>query len=131
MIFALLHPERVDRLILNGANLNARGVKILTQFPIEVGYRFARLFARLSAKAKANAEMLGLMVNDPNVAPSELAAIHARTLVIASTHGMIKDAHTRLIARSIPNAELVLIDGSHFIANEKLEEFNRALLAFL
>ena len=131
MIFALRHPERVDRLILNGANLNARGVKFLTQFPIEVGYRIARLSARWSAKAKANAEMLGLMVNDPNVVPSELAAIRARTLVIAGTHDMIKEAHTRLIARSIPNAELVLIDGSHFIANEKPGEFNQAVLLFL
>ena len=131
MIFALRHPERVDKLILNGANLNARGVKFLTQFPIEIGYRIARLFAKRSAKAKANAEMLGLMVNDPNVEPSELSAIQARTLVIAGTHDMIKDAHTRLIAGSIPDAELVLIDGSHFIANERAEEFNRIVLRFL
>ena len=131
MIFALRHPERVDKLILNGANLNSRGVKWMTQFPIEIGYRIARLFASRSAKAKAHAEMLGLMVNDPNVEPSALSAIHAKTLVIAGTHDMIKDAHTRLIARSIPNAELVLLEGSHFIANEKPAEFNRAVLAFL
>ena len=131
MIFALRHPERIDRLILNGANLNARGVKLMTQLPIEIGYRIARLFAKWSEKAKANAEMLGLMVNDPNVAPSELAAIEARTLVIAGTRDMIKDAHTRLIAASIPDAELVLIEGSHFIANQKPAEFNRAVLAFL
>lgn len=130
MIFALRHPERVDRLILNGANLNARGVKWMTQFPIEIGYRIARLFAKRSAKAKANAEMLGLMVNDPNVAPSELSAIRAKTLVIAGTHDMINDAHTRLISSSIPNAQLVLIEGSHFVANEKPEEFNSAVFAF-
>ena len=131
MIFALRYPERVDKLILNGANLNARGVKFMTQFPIEIGYRIARLFAKRSAKAKANAEMLGLMVNDPNVEPSVLSAIQARTLVIAGTHDMIKDAHTRLIARSIPDAQLVLLEGSHFIANEKPAEFNRAVLDFL
>ena len=131
MIFALRHPERVDKLILNGANLNARGVKFMSQFPIEIGYRIARLFAKRSAKAKANAEMLGLMVNDPNVEPSALSAIQARTLVIAGTHDMIKDAHTRLIARSIPDAQLVLLEGSHFIANEKPAEFNRAVLDFL
>jgi pimeloyl-ACP methyl ester carboxylesterase len=131
MIFALRHPERVDKLILNGANLNARGVKFMTQFPIEIGYRIARLFAKRSAKAKANAEMLGLMVNDPNLEPSTLSAIQARTLVIAGTHDMIKDAHTRLIARSIPDAQLVLLEGSHFIANEKPVEFNRAVLGFL
>ena len=45
MIFAMRHPERVDRLILNGANLNTRGVKRSTQIPIEIGYRIAGLFA--------------------------------------------------------------------------------------
>jgi pimeloyl-ACP methyl ester carboxylesterase len=71
------------------------------------------------------------MVNDPNLEPSTLSAIQARTLVIAGTHDMIKDAHTRLIARSIPDAQLVLLEGSHFIANEKPVEFNRAVLGFL
>ena len=69
LVFALAHPERVGKLVLNGANLNTRGVKRSVQVPIELGYRMARLFASLNAKARANAEILGLMVNDPNVAP--------------------------------------------------------------
>ena len=34
LIFALRYPERVDRLILNGANLNADGVRRSVQIPI-------------------------------------------------------------------------------------------------
>ena len=75
--------------------------------------------------------MLGLMVNDPNVLPAELSAIKANTLVIAGTNDMIKDAHTRLIAQSIPDSQLVLIKGNHFIANKCTEAFNRAVLEFL
>ena len=45
MIFAIQHPERVNRLILNGANLDAGGVKRTVQLPIEIGYRIARKFA--------------------------------------------------------------------------------------
>jgi pimeloyl-ACP methyl ester carboxylesterase len=131
MVFALRHPERVDRLILNGANLNAGGVKRSTQLPIEIGYSIARRFAGKSDSAKKNTELLGLMVNDPNVAPEELAEIQAPTLVIAGSRDMIKDAHTRLIASSIPNAELVILRGSHFVANKRPEEFNKAILAFL
>lgn len=131
MVFALRHPERVDRLILNGANLNAGGVKRATQLPIEIGYSIARRFAGKSDSAKKNTELLGLMVNDPNVAPEELAGIQAPTLVIAGSRDMIKDAHTRLIASSIPNAELVILRGSHFVANKRPEEFNKAILAFL
>ena len=131
MVFAIQHPDRVDRLILNGANLNAGGVKRSTQIPIEIGYRIARSFAGKSDSAKRNAEMLGVMVNDPNVLPEELSGIQAKTLVIAGTRDMIKETHTRMIADSIPDAELVFVRGNHFIANRHPEEFNRAVLDFL
>ena len=131
MIFALKHPDRVNRLILNGANLNAKGVKCSVQTPIEIGYRFARLFARMSKSAKLHAEMLGLMVNDPNVSPEELKGIQAKTLVMAGTDDMIKEEHTRLIAQSIPDSRLVFIKGSHFIANECPQAFNKEVLEFL
>ena len=131
MVFAIKYPDRVNRLVLNGANLNAKGVKPSIQIPIEIGYKFANMFARKSPEAKQNTEMLGLMVNDPNVQPAELSAIKAKTLVIAGTNDMIKDAHTRLIAQNIPDSKLVLIKGNHFIANKCSEAFNRAVLEFL
>ncbi len=131
LVFALRHPDRVDRLILNGANLDASGVKRNIQIPIEIGYRIAGLFAKKSAEAKANAEMLGLMVNDPNVSPEELKTIRAKTLVIAGTRDMIREPHTRLIAERIPDSRLVFISGDHFIADKKPEEFNRAVLDFM
>lgn len=131
MVFAIRHPERVNRLILNGANLNAGGVKRTVQIPIELGYRVARSFSKKSGGAKRNAEMLGLMVNDPNISPRELSKITAKTLVIAGTRDMIKEEHTRLIAESIPEAELVFLPGDHFIAGKRPEEFNRNVLKFL
>ncbi len=131
MVFALKHPERIDRLILNGANLNAKGVKRSTQIPIEIGYKIASLFASKSESARLNAEMLGLMVNDPNLEPAELEGIQAKTLVIAGSRDMIRSEHTRLIAQSIPGAQLVFIKGDHFIANKNPAEFNRAVLDFL
>ena len=131
MVFALAHPERVDKLILNGANLDASGVKRKIQIPIEIGYRMAKLFAGRSRKAKKNAEMLGLMVNDPNVKVEELSRIQNKTLVIAGDNDMIKDQHTRLIAQSIPGAELCILQGNHFIANKNPQSFNEAVLRFL
>ena len=131
MVFALAHPERVEKLILNGANLDASGVKRKIQIPIEIGYRIARLFAKRRPKAWLNAEMLGLMVNDPNVKPDELSQIQSPTLVIAGNNDMIKDSHTRLIAKSIPNAELAIIPGSHFVANKNPQAFNETVLRFL
>ena len=131
MVFAIMHPDRVNRLVLNGANMNANGVKRTTQIPIEIGYKIAKKFADKSDSARLNAEMLGIMVNDPNVLPEELSAIQAKTLVIAGTKDMIKEEHTRQIVESIPDAELVFIKGNHFIANKCPVEFNRAVLEFL
>ncbi len=131
MIFAMRYPDRVARLILDGANLDAKGVKRTVQIPIEIGYRIARIFAGKSKTARRNAEMLGLMVNDPNVLPEELAGIQAKTLVMAGTKDMIKEEHTRLIADSIPNAQLVIIEGDHFVANKCPQAFNKVVLEFL
>lgn len=131
MVFALSYPERVKCLILNGANLNARGVKRTVQIPIEIGYRIAKHFAKKSKEADLKAQMLGLMVNDPNVDPAELSKIQARTLVIAGTRDMIRKDHTRLIAESIPSARLVFLEGDHFIAAKHPDEFNKAVLDFL
>lgn len=131
LAFALAHPERVGKLVLNGANLNADGVKRSVQIPIEVGFRIAKLCAAFSASARAKAEMLGLMVNDPRIDPGELAAIAAPALVIAGTNDMIRDEHTRLIAESIPRAQLALIPGDHFIAAKNPAAFNRAVEDFL
>ena len=131
MLFAMAHPERVERLIIDGANLDSSGVKRKIQIPIEIGYRIARLFSGKSPEAKKNAEMLGLMVNDPDVKPEELAQIQNPTLVIAGDNDMIKEKHTRLIAHSIPGAELSIIDGDHFVANKNPEAFNEAVLRFL
>ena len=131
MVFAMKHPGRVNRLILNGANLDAKGVKRSVQIPIEMGYRIASMFARMSKSAKQNAEMLGLMVNDPNVLPEELRGIQAKTLVVAGTKDMIKEEHTRLIARNIPDARHAVIKGNHFVANKCPHTFNRIVLEFL
>ncbi len=131
LIFALRYPDRVERLILNGANLDPSGVKRLAQLPIEIGYRTARRFAAKSTSAKANAEMLGLMVNEPNVRPEELAKVRAKTLVVAGTRDIIRRSHSELIARSIPGSRLVFIEGGHFIAAKHPAAFNRAVLDFL
>lgn len=131
MKFALKYPDWVKALILNGGNLDTKGVKTSIQIPIEIGYRFAKLFAGKSKEAKIHMEILGLMVNEPNIRPEELHAIQAPTLVIAGTKDMIKQAHTKMIAENIPNAKLSVIPGDHFIANKNAEAFNKEVEAFL
>lgn len=131
LCFAMKYPERVNRLILNGANLNGKGVKPTVQIPIVIGYEIASMFASKSQEAKKNAELLGLMVKDPDIKEDELRAVHAKTLVIAGTKDMIKTSHTKRIYEGLSDAKLVLIPGNHFIANQQPEAFNRAVEEFL
>ena len=131
LTFALKYPKRVEKLILNGANLFPSGVKARYQWPIEIGYHIAKLFAKKSQKAKQNAEMLGLMVNEPHIDPVELARLTMPVLVVAGTKDMIKEKHTRLIYKSLPNARLSIIEGNHFVANKNAVVFNKEVSEFL
>lgn len=131
MIFAMRYPQLVDKLILNGGNLSSRGVKSSVQLPVEMGYKIASHFARKSESARKNAEMLGLMVNDPDIEPAELFDIKAKTLVLAGDRDMIKQEHTVLISRCIPDAQLCIMKGDHFIAARAAAEYNRIVLDFL
>ena len=131
MKFAMRYPDKVRALILNGGNLNPKGVKRTTQIPIEIGYRIARWFSSKSPDARKNAEMLGLMVNEPDIEPNELASIRVPTLVICGSKDMIKESHTKEIAENIPNAKLSIIKGNHFIANKQHATFNNAVEEFL
>ena len=127
MRFAITYPERVDKLILNGANLNARGVKNSTQIPVELKYYCYKL---LGIK-KHDVEMLGLMVNDPNITIEELQTIQAKTLVVVGTNDIIKEKHSRLIASTLSNSEFAVVEGDHFVALRNPEAFNEKVLAFL
>lgn len=129
--FALANPERVRRLVLNGANLNPSGVKARVQIPIILGYKLASLFAKWSPKAKRNAELLGLMVNHPHIPRRALEDFFVPTLVIVGTRDMIKDEHTVQIANSLPYSKLEIIAGDHFIAAKQPRAFNAAVRKFL
>lgn len=146
LIFAMKYPRRVDHLVLNGANLYSAGVKPSVQIPIILDYRISSVLAgwgkifgkkKWNRKAAERSELLGLMVNDPDIRPEELSEnrdpefIRMPKLVIAGDRDMIRDEHTRLICNSLPNAQLRVMKGSHFIAKESPEEFNRIVDLFL
>ena len=131
MEFAMKHLERVDKLIVDGANLFPSGVKPLYQWPIEIGYRIAKLFSKKSEKALRNTEMLGLMVNEPHIDPSELACLTLPVLVVAGTKDMIKGSHTELIYKNLPNAQIAIVEGDHFVANKNPKAFNKEVEDFL
>lgn len=127
LTFAMKYPEYVNKLVLNGGNLFPSGMKASVYFPILIEYYLTKPFP----KKRSDHELLSLMVNEPNIDPKVLHSLNIPTLVIAGKHDMIKEKHTQLIAESIPSAQLKIIEGTHFIAHDSPDEFNRAVEEFL
>lgn len=131
VIFALKYPERVNSLVLNGANLFPSGLKNSFLIPVKVLFAVFSLLSHFSRRAKRRSELLYLMAKQPNIQPERLSGIKCPVLVIAGTQDVIKEKHTKLIAASLPDSSLCFLKGGHSIAKTNSVEFNSAVEKFL
>jgi pimeloyl-ACP methyl ester carboxylesterase len=131
MLFALRRPERVERLILAGANYNPFGMTFGSLLEVALCWLRDGALSPFSEKARRSRELQSLMLFEPRIRRRQLKGISAETLVIAGSRDMIRPRHTRRLAQAIPRARLVILEGSHFVLRENPEAFNRAVLAFL
>lgn len=131
LFFALRYPYRVGKLILVGANINPFG---MTPGCLgEVAGRWLRdtVSSPFSEAARRSRRLQELMLFQPLIPARALRRIPAPALVIAGTRDLIRERHTRRIARALPRGEMRLLEGSHFVLQENPGAFNRAVLDFL
>lgn len=132
LTLALRDPRRVRSLIVNGANLDPHGLGARFRVPATLAWLAAGAIAPLSAKVRRHRELLELMVRHPHIPVDALSTIGFPTLVIVGERDAIPRRHTELIARSIPDAELMYVpDAGHACAEQRPEVFNAAVLDFL
>lgn len=132
LTFALSHPERVQSLILNGANLFPSGVKFTVQFPTILQYALYFCLSLFSQKFHLKKELFGLMVTQPHIKMQSLSSLSIPSLVIVGEHDMIRDSHSRKIANALPNCRYVCLkNADHFCAANSPLEFNLAVFDFL
>ncbi|MCL2049382.1 MAG: alpha/beta hydrolase [Defluviitaleaceae bacterium] len=112
LLLAIKYPELLDRLIISGANLSPQGIKKKELWLMRLGYFFTR-----SRKLK-------LMLTQPDIKVSDLNKITTPTVVLAGSDEFCTDEHTRLIAKSIPNSVLNILEGeshsSYVVNSDKL-----------
>ena len=131
LLFALNYPEYVEKLVLNGADLYPSGVRLSTQLPIVLGWGLLQAVRRFDKRARPKWELLDLMTTQPHINAKALAVLNMPALVVAGNRDMIREKHTRLIAKSIPGSELAILPGDHFVARQNWEAFNPVILEFL
>ena len=139
LILARNAPERVAGVFFFACNMDPSGTKEIEPSPIlsRCFRRHAKDYAQLSAtphQFEAFAEAVGLMQKtEPNYSVNDLAQVGVPVAIVHSEHDeFIKREHAEYLARSIPNAALVNLNGvSHFAPLQRPELFNAAMLKFL
>ncbi len=131
MKFALKYEHMLSALILNGGNLDSSGVDYDTQRSIIKVYNDSLIYAEISEEAKRLSEMMSIMIFEPNIRAEDLKRLNTPTLVISGTEDLIKEEHTRFIAKSIKNSTLRFIKGNHLIAAFEHEVFNTVVEDYL
>lgn len=130
--FALLYPQRVEKLILNGANVSMlRGVVPWVQLPIYPAVGLLTALSPLDQNIRNKRDILALMAHNYGVGLQDLQLIEQETLLIVGDRDMILPSHTRAMVHEFPHATLAVLDGSHFVAAESPARFSLNCLYFL
>lgn len=152
LTLAMQHPERVRSLVAIGANLDPSG--LTDDQPAEAGKpgeqratgddRMSAIdsqiradYERLSPDGPAHADVVleklaRLWREEPQIAPTDLAAIAAPTMIMAGDHDSIRVEHTVAIAGAVPGAQLCIVPGSsHMVMMERPGIVNQIVREFL
>jgi pimeloyl-ACP methyl ester carboxylesterase len=139
LILAAQTPERVAGVFFFACNMDPSGTKEFVFTPT-IGRclnRHKQDYAQLSATPdqfdEFSAAVSLMQRTQPNDSAQDLARISVPVAIVHSEHDeFIKRAHAEYLARSIPNAEFVYLEGvSHFAPLQRPAQFNYAMLAFL
>ena len=131
LIFALKYPQYIEKLVVDGANLDPAGLKRHVRLADKAKWTWLKVLKGADPKKNADFEMVDLMVTQPHIDPLALRSLRMPTLVVAGEKDLILEAHTRAIAAPIPNARLAILPGDHFLARKDPERFNSLVLEFL
>lgn len=115
----LYNPGTVSMMAISGANISPDGIG-------KQAYRDMFIYNNPPTP------LVKMMMYEPNIAPERLERIQCPVLVMAGQYDLIQEDHTRLIARSLPQGELCIVEGhdhgSHIYHNILL---GNLLLPFL
>ncbi|MDR1405562.1 MAG: alpha/beta hydrolase [Candidatus Methanoplasma sp.] len=121
LMLASKYPDMLAGLIVSGANLTPKDLKL--------GFR---IYLRLMYRIKRD-PLLKLMLDEPNITESDLRRISVPTLVTAGEKDIVRVSHAEYIADTVQNGRLTVAkdeDHSSYIVNsEKLYPMISGFLA--
>jgi pimeloyl-ACP methyl ester carboxylesterase len=139
LILADTVPERVAGVFFFACNMDPSGTKEFALTPVvERCYnRHVQDFAALSPTPDQfdalSAAVSQMQQTQPNYSAADLAKIRVPVTVVQAEHDeFIKQEHAEYLARTIPDASLVILpDVSHFAPLQRPDRYNHVLLDFV
>jgi pimeloyl-ACP methyl ester carboxylesterase len=139
LLLAAADPTTVAGVLFFGCNVDPSGTLPFASTPVVdrclQRHRFD--YAALSATPDGFQELMDavswMQRTQPNLASADLAAIEVPVTVVHAEHDeFIRAEHAAYLAASLPDAELVWLEGvSHFAPVQRPEVFDGAIAAFL
>ena len=137
---AMTHPERLDHVFAQAANITTDGVNPAVATDAVFGSYIdwmSKDYARLSPTPDQFEAFVGqiseMWASQPNWTDAQVAAITVPTEIVVGDHDeAILPAHSEKIAGLIPGAKLVILpDASHFAMLQAPDEYTAAVRAFI
>lgn len=137
---AMTHPERLDHLFAQAANVTTDGVNpavatdaVFGSYIAWMGEDYVRLSPTPDQFEAFVAQISNMWASQPNWTDAQVSAIGVPTAIVASDHDeAILPAHTEKMAGLIPGAQLVILpQASHFAMLQAPDEYTAAVRAFI
>lgn len=132
LYFASHYPEKVNKLIVVGANYKVDGLEKKSLTEVKRDYILFAILSKFSSKAERKKQVIDLMWHQLDLKSVDLITIKAPTLVVAGEYDVIEESHTKKLHKLISTSKLVIVPKvSHFLMVEKYKEFNQLAENFL
>jgi len=131
LIMAINYPRKIKKLAAMGANVFIDGTVVEKWVFDTLRAQQRDLEHDTAAWSRNRSRLITLLLTEPRHRFEELAAIHCPVLVMAGDHDVIREPHTRQIARHISGSTLVIFKkGTHEEPWEHPDRFNKTVLDF-
>jgi pimeloyl-ACP methyl ester carboxylesterase len=114
LLLAIRHPKKVKKLAVTGANLWPDTSAVFQEVIdiVKPWYTPLKNNVNKTAAQKNQWKLVQLLLDEPHIPLSSVQTIQCPTLVIGGDHDVIKEEHTMLIYKNIPNAYLWILPNS-------------------
>ncbi|AWW31127.1 hypothetical protein DN752_13875 [Echinicola strongylocentroti] len=133
LVLAMNYPDKVSRLATMAAILYNDKTSVDTKINKLLEKQIEDLESRtLNEREEFSLRVKKSLQSEPNISPAALSKINCPTLIMAGEHDYVKEAHTKLIAKNIPDATFIIFDGTgHNALTEIPQRFSETVLNFL